>query len=334
MSEKIAGYRHRGAAKDAPRFSLVVATRGRRWQLERLLGSLAEQDRSDFEVIIADQNVDLDLADLIEPARWSFPVHHVRAIGGGASRARNAGWRAARGRTLLFPDDDSWYPPDFLSRAAALIDDLKPGLLAGRPADPSGQTINGRYDLVAGPIDRRTVWTRQVEWLTLIDRSIMAQIGGYDEAISLGGGTPWQAAEGADLMLRAIAAGATCRYEPTLIGHHEELPVATPDARMIAKGRSYGRGLGYVLRKHHYGLLSLAYWVLRSIANLVRALLRREGPGRRRYFAYQAIGRCEGWLRSVWPIASPPGFHEEQASLPARPASPARASHTARRLSR
>lgn len=284
----------------AVRFSLVVATRDRTAALERLLVSLAAQTYRSFEVIVVDQNLDERLNALLVSACGVFPLHRLRrSATGGASRARNEGLAVARGDYVIFPDDDCWFPPTYLEQVDAVLRESGADLLTGRPADESGRTINGRFEAGAGPIRRRTVFTTQIEWNMAVSRTLLQRLGGYDEAISLGGPTLWQAAEGFDLLLRALELGARCHYDPSLVGHHEELPVLTPDAAMVRKGRVYARGLGHVLRKHRFGEMAIAYWIGRSLLNLLLAMLAGK-TGRVRYFVWQAIGRWEGWSGQIF----------------------------------
>lgn len=282
-----------------PRFSLIVATIERQAPLLRLFQSLEHQRLRDFEVIVVDQNTRSPLREILAPERWPFSIRHLHTGPcGGASVARNQGWLTAAGQILVFPDDDCWYPTGYLADMGALFDRTRAMLVTGRATDGSGRTINGRFERCAGPIDRSTAFTTQIEWNMGVSSRLMSQLGGYDPLISLGGPSPWQAGEGYDLVLRALARGAFCFYDPDLVAHHDVLPVHAPDAQMIRKGRIYARGLGYVLRKHRYGLASLSWWVMRSLANLTRAAieLRRD---KMRYFWGQALGRYEGWSRRL-----------------------------------
>lgn len=286
------------AGPPACRISLIVPTRGRCASLARLLDSLAGQHGVPFEVIVVDQNADDRLGALLS-GDWAFPLRHVRRPGEtGASRARNVGWRLARAPILLFPDDDCWYPPGFLARGLALMASRRADILTGRSTDPAGRTINGRYAAQAGPIRRHGVWTRQIEWIALFRRDLVARLGGYDETVGVGAETPWQAGEGPDLILRAIAAGAATWYDPAFIAYHDELPARRPDGAMVAKGRAYGRGMGRVLRQRGFPAISLLYWCARPLAAWGSAVLRRD-PRRTRYCRAVLLGRLEGWRGAV-----------------------------------
>ncbi len=280
-----------------PSVSLVVATRGRANPFEILFASLEAQTFRDFEVIVVDQNVD-DRVGTPEAEGWSFPIVHRRTpTASGLSRARNDGFALAQGAVVLFPDDDCWYAPGFLTHALERMDALRADVLAGRAADPAGRDINGRFERVAAAITRDNVFTTGIEWVVLFKRAVLEATGGYDDAIGVGAATPWQACEGQDIMLRAIGRDFRCVFDPSVYGHHAELDVAAPG--MLRKGRAYARGLGYVLRLHRYPASALGHWVLRPTARAGMSLL--KGDFRlARYYAAVALGRLEGW-RGVAP---------------------------------
>ncbi len=279
-----------------PLLSLVVATRGRAEPFATLFASLEAQTCRSFEVIVVDQNGD-DRVGAPAEEGWTFALTHLRTPAeSGLSRARNSGLARARGAVILFPDDDCWYPPHFLAHALATMEACGADVLAGRAADEAGRDINGRFAKHATSIDRSNVFTTGIEWVVFFKRATLEAVGGYDVDIGVGAATPWQACEGQDIMLRALAAGAACVFDPSVYGHHAELDVAAPS--MLRKGRGYARGLGYVLRRHAYPVPAVASWIVRPILRAGLALLRGD---RRRfdYYGAVAMGRYEGWQMRV-----------------------------------
>ena len=278
-----------------PTLSLVVTTLGRTAQVERLFESLAGQDAA-FDVVVVDQNDDARLRPIVERA-WPFPVTHLHTPGErGASRGRNRGWRACAGRTVLFPDDDCWYPAGFLPHALAVMERRGCAVLAGRAADEMGRSINGRFEEVARPIDRRNVWTTAIEWMVFFHRDVLAAVDGFDEAIGIGAATPWQSSEIQDILLRAMAAGYTCWFDPAVAGHHAEIQIGRPDARDLRKARGYARGMGFVLRLHGYGPGEIGGWIARPFGSAALSI-RHAGWHRLPYYGQVALGRLEGALR-------------------------------------
>jgi glycosyltransferase involved in cell wall biosynthesis len=279
--------------------SLVVATLGRTWQVERLFHSLAAQRGVTFDVVVVDQNDDDRLLSVLQQ-KWPFAIRHMATSGErGASRARNRGWRAARGAVILFPDDDCWYPPNFLETALATMRERGSAVLSGRPTDETGRTINGRFEVSAQPIDVANVWTTAIEWMVFFERAVLSSIDGFDEDIGIGAATPWQSSEIQDIILRSIRSGYSCWYDPAITGYHEEMVIGRPDAKLLRKARGYARGMGFVLHAHGYSIPRQAIWVGRPIARAVVSLFK----GRRDllpYYSNVAIGRLEGALRRTF----------------------------------
>ena len=286
-----------------PRFSLVVATLGRSTEIIGLFDSLAAQTFQDFEVILVDQNTDDRLEKNLLSRAWPFPVDHIKTPDArGVSRGRNTGWRKAQGNLVLFPDDDCWYAPNFLEYVSGFFDAGDTDILSGRAACPETlASINGRFEETAQPVDRRNVWTTQIEWVAIFRRAVLEAVGGYDEAIGVGAATPWQACEAQDIVLRAIEAGLKVRYDPSVYGFHAELDVQNPDRAMRLKGRGYARGHGYVLRLHGFGLQDGLYWIARPAANACLNLARLRMK-RVTYLLGVALGRAEGYLGRTAPF--------------------------------
>lgn len=277
-----------------PKLSLIVSTFGRSAVLGRVLESLDRQTFRDFEVIVVDQNVDDRTLPLINRL-WNFELSHLRCPGvRGISAGRNVGWRAARGGIVLFPDDDCWYPSGFLTEGLRRFEASGAQLLSGRAAAEDGRSINGRYARTARAITPINVWICQMEWVTFIDRAWIDRIGGFDEGIGIGSASPWQAAEGPDLILRALAKGEACFFDPELCGHHEEIETRAPEPPTVRKLYDYARGMGFVLRRHGAGLPAIAYWAARPMFNALRYALVGQFARARCYLSV-ARGRVEGY---------------------------------------
>lgn len=281
------------------RFSVVVATLGRDRELLRLLDSLERQTESRLEVVIVDQNRDDRVAAVLDERSWRIPVTRIHTpLERGLSRARNTGWRRTSGPLVVFPDDDCWYPPTLLENVSAIFDTSDVAVIGGRATDEKGRSINGRFETTAQPIDRRNVWTTSIEWMLFFRRTVLEAVGGFDESIGIGASSPWQAAEGQDIILRALSAGFACTYEPSLQGHHPELDIVNPSDAMLDKARGYARGMGFVLGRHGYGAGSMIPWLGRpSAAALIHAL--QGNRPRMRYYLSVAKGRLEGWTQGT-----------------------------------
>ena len=277
----------------SPIVSLVVSTKGRQHQLLQLLASLDRQTFKDFELIIVDQNAKQLAAGPLKKRR-KFPVRHIHTPSEqGLSRGRNRGIAAARGEVLLFPDDDCWYPEPFIERGLEVMRERNLDALTGRPTNEKGEPIQGRFETEAQWITRANVWTTQIEWAAFWRRELLIALAGYDEVIGVGAPSPWQSAEGQDLMLRALKTGARCWYDPSINAHDAGVDRRHADSATIAKARAYGRGMGYVLRKQRLGLGTSFYLFSRAIGGAIVAAF--TGHQRlAKFHAATALGRLEG----------------------------------------
>jgi glycosyltransferase involved in cell wall biosynthesis len=227
-------------------------------------------------------------------AEWPFPVRWIKTPNArGLSRARNVGWKVAQGDFILFPDDDCWYPPGFLSRGMHLISATKADVITGRAADEAGNDINGRYAQVPHAINHANVWISGIEWVVLFKKAALLAVDGFDEDIGVGASTPWQACEGQDVLLRILKKGLVCCFDPSFFGHHRKFEEIAPSL-MQSKGRAYARGLGYVLRLHRYGYIAATTWIARPMAKLFLSAAAGDVE-RSRYYFNVAVGRFEGY---------------------------------------
>lgn len=297
------------------RLSLVVSTVNRAAELTRLMDSLLQQEFRDFEIVVVDQNRDDRIVPVLERYQSELRIGHIRTpTRRGISAARNDGWRRSCADVIVFPDDDCWYPPWFLRRGLELLGTTGAALVSGRFADKTGRSINGRFASRAQFITRRSVWTAQSESACFYRRELLEQLGGFDENVGIGSPSPWQAAEGPDFVLSALQRQRSCYYDPSLYGFHREYDLDDPNTGMVRRGRMYGRGMGFILRRHRFGFLSLLYWVSRPLVAAATSMT----IGRFQRAAYSAsvmIGRIEGWTNRVWVV----GAGADVADLKRRP---------------
>ena len=271
-------------------FSLVVATRGRDAELAALFDSLLAQGRADTEVIVVDQNADDRLAPVIAAYEARLPLLWRRSAVANACHARNLGLALARGDIVGFPDDDCTYPLGLLNRvAAAFAGDPRLAVLTGPAASPEGGLGSGRWRMEAGPITPANAWTSVIEFNLFLRREVALALGGFDER--LGPGTPYGSAEGNDLVLRAIRAGHAARYEPAQRVIHPDKRL-TPVA--VERAALYGRGLGFVLRRHAVPAGVWLPFLIRPLGGALLSLARGRLLAARYYWA-TLRGRVSGF---------------------------------------
>ena len=286
------------------RISLVLSTVNRVAELTQLMESLVNQDYKNFEVIVVDQNSDERIVPVLERYKTRLEITRLHTPERrGISAGRNDGWREASGEVIVFPDDDCWYPHWFLRKGLVLLDTAAADLVSGRTADETGRTINGRFSSRPKFVTRRSVWTSQAEWTTFHRRDLLERVDGFDEGLGIGSPSPWQAAEGPDLILRALELGYICYYDPSLYGFHREYDLDNAAEKMSARGRIYGRGMGYVLRRHGYGIISILHWALRPLVTAVISIIQGRFH-RLDYCVSVSMGRTEGWSGRLWSVGA------------------------------
>ena len=277
------------------RFSLIVATIGRKRELEALLSSLTRQLTRDFEVILVDQNPEGFLDDLICAYSPLLTMTHLRTTRRGASHARNLGIDRAVGEIITFPDDDCEYPPDVLARITERFAG-SPGLsgitVASRDKDSGGRIV--RFAGRAGQITRFNILNRCVEFGIFVKRPALARYR-FDESMGVGAeGSSWWSDEGPDLVLSMMKGGHTFQFVPQIVIFHPD-PVWKYDEKAIMRSFRYGRGRGHYLRKHAYPLWFVGYvWSL-YIAGICFGVAQSK-PGKIKYYWSGLRGRVAGYF--------------------------------------
>jgi glycosyltransferase involved in cell wall biosynthesis len=273
-----------------PTWDLVVCTVGRTDELDRLLASLEHQTDAAFRVVIVDQNDDDRAAAVAarHPELTVVLLHSAR----GLSRARNAALAQLENDLVAFPDDDCTYPPDLLERAARRFAD-DPGLdgLTGRDADPAGRGSRAWPSAGEG-VTAENVWYHGLSAAVFLRRSLVEQVGPFDERLGLGSGTPWSSGEEVDYLIRAARSEARLEYDPELVVEHEVREHRGTALRSI--GRRDGGSVGYLLRKHGYPRRTVARMLVRPGGGAALALARRD-TGRARFHLATLRGRLAGY---------------------------------------
>lgn len=244
--------------------SLVVCTLGRKEPLNRLLASLAEQAYRPFEIIVVDQNAG-DYLETVLESYADLPITRIRSERG-LSKGRNAGLLRSRGDIIGFPDDDCWYDPDVLQRVDRFFA-YRPGidLLSGRTLDAGGGDSVNRYWPESGPITRANVFGTGNSNTIFIRRRVMAGIGGFNETLGVGSGTPFQAGEESDFLLRCLERGYSGFYERSFIVRHDQVHES------MERLHAYSVGFGRVARLHKLGP---SLFLVRNVRTVLGGCLR------------------------------------------------------------
>jgi GT2 family glycosyltransferase len=273
----------------SPTFDLVVATLGRVEELGHLLDSLEAQTYRAFRVLVVDQNPDGRL-DAVLSGRRLKVVRVPSEVG--LARARNVALPLLAADLVAFPDDDCAYAPTLLEHVAQRFD-VQPGLdgLSVPMSDGEGRRDAG-WRSEATFLTTRNVWNLVASAGLFLRRPLLDRVGRFDEQLGIGAAGPWRSSEETDYVIRALRGGSRIAYDPTLTVEHE-LTVSSGPA-LVARGRSEGASVGYLLRKHGYPPRVLGRMLLRPVGGVVVSLARLD-PDKARFHAATLAWRIRGY---------------------------------------
>lgn len=190
------------------RIAAVIPTFNYGRFLPRALESAQRQTRPPDEILVVDDGSTDDTAQVLASFGSSIRVMQTPRVG--VSVARNRGWRAVDAELIALLDaDDNWRPTK-LERQLEVMAEYPEVIAVGcgnRILDPNGRELMVRF--YPNPSRDRAERLRQIAtrkaWVgssnsgVLVRRSVLEQVGGFDENLA--------AAEDWDLWLRLAALG-------------------------------------------------------------------------------------------------------------------------------
>lgn len=205
--------------------SIVVPTYKRKDSMIRLLKSLVPQTRAHVEIIIVEQVIDngRDFENFVKKHALNF--HYYFLPDASTSHAKNVGVRHAKGKYIIFLDDDVVIEKDFLSVYQTDFTKNQYPIIAGKVltkghlANPESKNVGkisywGNFSDDFGsdiPQEVDTMIGCNAGWR----KDIFEKLGGFDEQFT---GNAMR--EESDISLRAKKAGYHIMYEPHAIIHH------------------------------------------------------------------------------------------------------------------
>jgi glycosyltransferase involved in cell wall biosynthesis len=262
---------------DHPLYSIIVPTYRRREPLARCLRAVAalQFPRDQFEVLVVDDGSPSPPADIVASVGQSVRARLVAVRHGGPAKARNAGATLARGRYLVFTDDDCEPEPDWL-RAIDEWTSRMPG-----PVAIGGHTVNVLADNLYAtasqgiidylyeyygerPAPRRFFTSNNL----VVPRDDFIEVGGFDETFALAAG------EDRDLCERWLDAGKQMHYAADVVVRHAH---TLGLAKFNRQHFNYGRGAFDLQRSRaQRGERSLRIEPFRFYARLIAYPLKRS----------------------------------------------------------
>lgn len=276
------------------RFSLILATVNRDKELENFIIHLQQGTYQNYELIIVDQSDNDCIKNVYYRHRNNMDIVYVHLTKKGLSHARNVGLSYAKGDIIAFPDDDCWYGAGVLELVKNLFSTYSVGGICGCPVDKYCQPLIHNFLGEKSFLDKKNVWHGSVSITIFLKQEVIKCIGNFDETLGVGANSPYGSGEETDYLLRALENGFNIMYMPVLkIFHPRKDSICT--VHECIRARSYGRGMGAVLRKHHYDYFYLLKTLIRPAGGALLALL-SFNMLLALYRTNTFIGRIEGWV--------------------------------------
>ncbi len=227
------------------KYSLVVATYGRRQELELLLKSFVCQTlpASLFEVVIVDQN-DTDLIDsLVEQYAKSLNLRHIKSNRKGLSYNRNLGISSSSGTYIAVPDDDCVYYADTLQYVESELQRLSyPDMVIGKVYDRAKQKH------VFKKTPSRPLEINASNFYSVVSSiSLFFKKGDHVFDENFGIGEQYHSNEDAELILHFLKDHKKVVYSPGIEINHPPYDVSNMSLDKLYK---YGIGFGALCRKY------------------------------------------------------------------------------------
>jgi peptidoglycan/xylan/chitin deacetylase (PgdA/CDA1 family) len=266
-----------------PKLSVVIPTRNRARILARTLPTVLDQslDPADYEVIVVVDGRDPDSVGVANALSRAFALAVVEQPRRGLASARNLGIRHAKGRWILFLDDDLVCERQLLHEHVSVHERLSEGRVVhgaifGSPESPptlAAQMTSDWYEqynsslLANGGLD----WPRDVYFAgnsSLLREAVIA-LGGFDEHFRF---------PGYEFGYRLWRSGLSFEYQPNAIAHEI---FTKPTREFIQDAVGLGASEPLMCRKHPeyrpYSLLATvgegSAWKRALRATLVRSPL-------------------------------------------------------------
>ena len=193
--------------------------------LTRLLVSLETHRPAPASVLIAEDGSH-DPGVIADIASRGCARLIQRGVARGPAAARNEAWRATDSPIVAFLDADVEVTAGWLAPLLAHFADPAVAAVAPRVRAPDHEdTTLDRFEWHCSPLDMGALASmvgpgQRVPYVPsaalLVRRDVLAALGGFDEDLRFG--------EDVDLIWRAVAAGWTVRYEPSVVVHHRNRP--------------------------------------------------------------------------------------------------------------
>ncbi|MGL5478955.1 MAG: glycosyltransferase family 2 protein [Clostridium sp.] len=273
------------------KFSLVMATYGRKEEVENFLKSILNQtiDLEKIETIIVDQNDKFNLDEIIAKYEDRLFIKHIKSNRRGLSINRNIGIDNADGEIIAFPDDDCEYLTNTLEVVESYFNIHKSDLLMGRIIERDGSDSLRTWPKKIIEINKSNFYTKCSSVTLFINKR--NSIIRFNE--ELGVGAYFGSCEDANLIYRNCKTKKKVIYEPNIKIYHPHYD--SNNNMSIEKIQSYGLGFGAMV-KENIDLWMVILFLKAEIFHISKCLLSilKADKRSRSYSAF--ISRIKGFV--------------------------------------
>src|SRR5680860_224415 len=237
-----------------PVVSVVMPTYQRRDVVVESVSALRRQaTAAPFEVVVVVDGSSDGTSTALAALPVEFPLTVIEQANAGAASARNTGWRIARGRIVLFLDDDMEAEPDLIAWHVAAHDagaDAVSGAIGPHPDSHDSMltdSVDAWYTSFAEQMRTAARDLRFDEVITgqlSLRRDVLEALDGFDERFSAGG---VYGNEDIDLGHRLLAGGYRIVCEPQALSRQRYVVSAAAHLRQY---RQAGRADVVLARKY------------------------------------------------------------------------------------
>jgi glycosyltransferase involved in cell wall biosynthesis len=223
------------------KFSLIMATLGRKEEIALFLNLLTEQTYKKFELIIIDQNDDDCVYDLYLKYREKIPLKYIRNNKKGLSLSRNVGLDNCIGDIIAFPDDDCEYDKQTLENVLSFFNDNPEyAFYTCNTKDKNSQNTILKSVTKSRDITIFNIMRTGISFTIFIRADAIKQFR-FDE--QLGVGAEYGSGEESDLLLYLLKSNNKGRYNADTYIYH---PYKVDNT---SRAFPYGKGFGALYKK-------------------------------------------------------------------------------------
>jgi glycosyltransferase involved in cell wall biosynthesis len=214
--------------------SVIICTHNRADYLVKAISSVLDQNmsRSKYEIVVVDNGSTDNTAEVVRTFSSAGSLHYIFEEQLGLCRARNTGWRCARGRYVAYLDDDAIASPGWLTAveqaftiapdAGAVGGRVDPIWEVARPGWLSDDIAKG-LTIVDWSDSPKFIADVHLEWLVGANMSVpvavLQEIGGFHPRLDRVG-THMLSGGDVFLQMQVLRRGYSCFYHPQMAVRH------------------------------------------------------------------------------------------------------------------